>query len=329
MAGRGTRLRPHTLTVPKPLVPIAGKPMVQRIVEDLTSGVDEPVEEIAFIVGDFGKEVEHQLHHIAETLGTTAKIYKQDQPLGIAHALLCAKESLNGNYIIVFSDTLFKADFKFDLKEDGIIWTQKVSNPSSFGVVKTDANGIITDFVEKPREFVSDLAIVGIYYIRDGEKLRDEMQFLIDNDIKVKGEYQLTSALENMNKNGTNFRAMRIEEWLDCGNKSSVVNTNKRMLEIKWVEEEMTHESANIRNSIINQPCYIGPHAKIMNSVVGPHVSIGSNTSITNCVIKNSVIQNHTRVANAVLENSMIGNHVDYRGTASDISIGDYTQVSK
>lgn len=328
MAGRGTRLRPHTLTVPKPLVPIAGKPMVQRIVEDLTSGVDEEIEEIAFITGDFGAEVDQQLHDIAKKLGTKAKIYQQDKPLGIAHALLCAKESLNGNYIIVFSDTLFKADFKFDLNDEGVIWVQKVDNPSSFGVVKTEEDGIITDFVEKPVEFVSDQAIVGIYYVRDGEKLRDSMQYLIDNDIKVKGEFQLTSALEKMNADGTKFRAMNIEEWLDCGNKASVVNTNRRMLDFKYKTETLESESARIENSVINQPCYIGPHAKVINSVVGPHVSIGSNTTVENCVIKNSVIQNNTTVQNAILKDSMIGNHVDYEGTASDISIGDFTQIN-
>jgi len=315
------------LTVPKPLVPIAGKPMVQRIVEDLTSGVDEKVEEIAFIIGDFGKEVEQQLHHIAEELGTTAKIYQQDQPLGIAHALLCAKDSLNGNYIIVFSDTLFKADFEFDLNDEGIIWVQKVDNPSSFGVVKTNEDGIITDFVEKPKEFVSDQAIVGIYYVRDGEKLRDSMQYLIDNDIKVKGEFQLTSALENLNSKGYKFRAMNIEEWLDCGNKASVVNTNQRMLELKYNNEKLVSENAKIENSVIIPPCYIGPDARIENSVVGPHVSVGSNTSIENCVIKNSVIQNNTNVSDVVLKDSMIGNHVDYEGKASDISIGDFTEI--
>lgn len=327
MAGRGSRLRPHTLTVPKPLVKIAGKPMVQRIVEDLMTGVEEKIEEIAFIIGDFGDPVEEQLHSIARKLNTVAKIYHQGEPLGIAHALLCAKESLTGNYIIVFSDTLFRANFKFNPKVDGIIWVQKVDDPSSFGVVKTNEKGIITNFVEKPRNFVSDLAIVGIYYVKDGEKLRDEMQYLLDNDIKVKGEYQLTSALERMQKDGAKFRAQNIEEWLDCGNKENVINTHKRMLEIKWDTEEMRSETAQVQHSVIIQPCYIGPHARIIKSVVGPHVSIGGNSVIENCVIKNSIIQEDSRVKNAVLENSMIGNHSRYLSKASDLSVGDYTDI--
>ena len=169
MAGRGSRLRPHTLTVPKPLVPIAGKPMVQVLVEDLTKSLEEKVDEIAFITGDFGDDVDKQLKGIAESLGAKGSVYKQDLPLGTAHAILCAEESMKGKCMIAFSDTLFKANFAFNTEEDGIIWAKRVEDPSAFGVLKTDENNVITDFVEKPKEFVSDLAIVGIYYVKDGD----------------------------------------------------------------------------------------------------------------------------------------------------------------
>ena len=233
MAGRGSRLRPHTLTTPKPLVPVAGKPMVQRIVEDLASGYDGQVEEVAYVIGDFGSEVEKQLIGIAEGLGAKGKIYYQDQPLGVAHAILCAKESLHGNVFLAFSDTLFKADFKFDKNLDGVIWVKTVEDPSSFGVVKTNGQQIITDFVEKSPVFVSDLAIVGLYYVREGEYLRDQIQSLIDNNIKDKGEFQITSVLENMKNDGYKFKAQTIDEWLDCGNKQNIIDTNKRMLQLK------------------------------------------------------------------------------------------------
>ncbi len=329
MAGRGTRLRPHTLTVPKPLIPVAGKPMVQRIVEDLSNGVDEKIEEVAFVIGDFGKEVEAQLLHIASELGAKGRIYHQDQPLGTAHAILCARPSLQGPCIIVFADTLFKADFRFDPNEQGIIWVQKVEDPRPFGVVKVDEEGYITDFVEKSPVFVSDLAIVGLYYVRKGQTLLDEMQYLIDNDIKDKGEYQLTNALENMKSKGYRFRAATIEEWLDCGNKDNVVYTNQRMLEIKKEVETLRHPDVRLEDAHIIEPCYLGPGVVVRNSVVGPHVSIGDNSLVENSVVRNSLIQNHSVVRNALMSNSMIGSHVKYQGRLADISLGDYTMCKE
>ncbi|MBI1225802.1 MAG: nucleotidyltransferase [Bacteroidetes bacterium] len=325
MAGRGTRLRPHTLTLPKPLIPIAGKPMVQRIVEDLTAGYSGKIEEIAFITGDFGKEVEQELVSIANSFGAEGRIYHQTQPRGVAHAIGCASESLNGNVFIAFSDTLFRADFHFDTNEEGIIWVKKVEDPSSFGVVKTNEKSIITDFVEKSPVFVSDLAIVGLYYIREGELLRDQIKFLIDNNIKDKGEFQITSVLENMKAGGYQFRASGIDEWLDCGNKLNIVDTNRRMLEIKNPMEQLISPLAAIENSIVIEPCFVGAGAKIVNSVVGPHVSVGNNSVITNSILKNSVIQGDTFVTDALLQDSMVGNHVNYEGHVSDVSIGDYT----
>lgn len=329
MAGRGSRLRPHTLTTPKPLVPVAGKAMVQRIVEDLARGYDGQLEEVAFIIGDFGPEVEQALIQIAEQLGARGKIYYQDKPLGVAHAILCAKESLNGNVFIAFSDTLFKADFQFDKNQDGVIWVKTVEDPSSFGVVKTNGQQIITDFVEKSPVFVSDLAIVGLYYFNKGEFLRDQIQSLIDNNIKDKGEFQITSVLENMKNAGYQFKAQNIDEWLDCGNKQNIVDTNKRMLQLKQGVEKLVADSAIIENSVVIEPSYIGEQVRISNSVIGPYASIGHGSVVENSNIKNSVIQNDTIVTNAMFDNSMIGNHVKYYGHISDISIGDYTEFKE
>jgi len=324
MAGRGSRLRPHTLTVPKPLVPVAGKPIVQILVEDLTKSLEEKVDEIAFVTGDFGDDVDKQLIEIAESLGAKGSVYKQDQPLGTAHAILCAKESITGKCMIAFSDTLFKANFAFNSEEDGIIWAQKVEDPSAFGVLKTDENNVITDFVEKPKDFVSDLAIVGIYYVKDGDNLRNELQYLLDNNIMDRGEYQLTNALENMKQKGIKFKVGQIDEWLDCGNKDAVVYTNQRMLEIKAFNSENA-ENLQSENSIVIQPCYIGKNVKLVNSVIGPHVSIGDNSTISESVINNTVIQSDSTVKAANLENSMIGNKGDYVGSRSEISIGDFS----
>ena len=325
MAGRGSRLRPHTLTVPKPLIPIAGKPMVQRLVEDLSATLPEKVEEIAFIIGDFGESVEKQLQEIAATLGAKGSIYHQEQPLGPGHAILCAASSLSGKCIVAFSDTLFKANFNFNSDEDGIIWVQKVDNPASFGVIKLDDNGIITDFVEKPSTFVSDKAIVGIYYFKDGANLKAELQYLIDHDVKEKGEYQLTTALEHMKQKGLKFRASGIEEWLDCGNKDNVLDTNMRILQLKVENEKLVQESVVTENTIIIPPCYIGANTVLRNTVVGPHVSIGDHCVIENSILSDTLIQNHTNVDHANLHRAMLGSQVQYDGKASDISLGDYS----
>ena len=326
MAGRGSRLRPHTLTIPKPLLPVAGKPIVQRIVEDLAAALDEPVEEVAFIIGDFGEAAEQQLQHIAKQVGAKCSIYTQDIPHGPGHAILCAKPSLSGNCIVAFADTLFKANFTFDPKEEGIIWVQKVDDPSSFGVVKTDENNIITDFVEKSPTFVSDLAIVGLYYVRDGERLRDTLQHMVDNDIRDKGEIQITTALEILKKDGLKFRPSQIEEWLDCGNKENVVGTNRRILQLKAEQEQLVADSAQLENAVVIPPCFIGENAVICNSVVGPHVSLGHNSTVEHSVISDAVIQNDTHIRHANLSRSMLGNQANYEASPSEVSIGDFSE---
>jgi glucose-1-phosphate thymidylyltransferase len=186
MAGMGKRMRPHTLTVPKPLLPVAGKSIVHWLIEDISDVCGEPIEEIGFVTGEFGKETENQLLAIAESVGAKGKIFYQDEALGTAHAILCAADCLKGDVIVAFADTLFRAHFHLDKSQDGVIWVHKVDNPSSFGVVKYNSDNVITDFIEKPTEFVSDLAIIGIYYFKNGETLRDELQYLIDNNIREK-----------------------------------------------------------------------------------------------------------------------------------------------
>ncbi|MBL4706644.1 MAG: NTP transferase domain-containing protein [Flavobacteriales bacterium] len=325
MAGRGSRLRPHTLTVPKPLVPVAGKPIVERLVEDITKVCGEKVDEIAFIIGDFGDQVEKDLVTIAERLGAKGSIYHQEEALGTAHAIYCAEQSLTGNVVVAFADTLFKADFTLDADADGIIWTSQIDDPSAFGVVKLDESGIITDFIEKPTTFVSDLAIIGIYYFKDGDMLREEIKYLLDNKIMDRGEYQLTDVLENMKAQSVRFKTGTVIEWLDCGNKNATVYSNQRVLEFIKDENNIADSVIN-ENSVIIPPCYIGKNVKLLNAVVGPHVSIGENSVIENTIIKNSIVQLDSTVKNAVIENSMIGNKVDFEGSVLDLSIGDFTQ---
>lgn len=328
MAGRGTRLRPHTLTVPKPLIPVAGKPIIQRLVEDLAASYSGEIEEIAYIVGDFGPEVEKELIRIADALGARGKLYHQEKALGVGHAIACASDSLNGKCMIAFADTLFKADFSFDNREDGVIWTQKVDDPSAFGVVKLNGSGIITEFVEKPKDFVSDQAIVGIYYFREAEKLRDALQHIIEENIREKNEFQITTALELLKNQGVQFKTAAVDEWLDCGNKENILHSNARMLEFHK-DEPLVAPNARLVNTVIIPPCFIGENAAIQNSVLGPYVSVGSNSSVESAVISNSIIQNGSTIKNAVLESSMVGNSSRYVGTKYELDLGDFSNFSK
>jgi glucose-1-phosphate thymidylyltransferase len=201
-----------------------------------------------------------------------------------------------------------------------------VEDPSAFGVVKTDSEGRITQFVEKPKDFISNEAIIGIYYFRDGANLKKELQYLIDNNVKKSGEYQLTDALVNMMHKNVAFYSESVEEWLDCGNKDATVNTNQRMLEI-LKDTPLVSTTAVISNSIIKPPCFIGENVSISDSVIGPHVSVGKDTIIQNSIITNSIIQENSNLNDANLDNSMIGSFVDYKGKLWELSIGDYTNL--
>jgi glucose-1-phosphate thymidylyltransferase len=329
MAGMGKRMRPHTLTTPKPLIPIAGKPMVQRIVEDIVATSNEKVDEIAFIINpEFGKDVEKHLVEVAEALGAKGRICYQEKPLGTAHAILAAAESLKGHVFIAFADTLFKATFKIDTSKDAIVWTQHVDDPTAFGVVKIGADNVIEAFVEKPTEFVSDLAIIGVYYFRDGERLRQELQRLIDDKIMIKGEYQITDAMDNMLKNGVSFYTDQVDEWLDCGNYSATVYTNGRILSIKQDKEQLIASSAILEDAIIIQPCYIGEGVVIKSSVVGPNVSLEKGARIEDSRISDSIIGENSVVKNAVLKSSLIGKFVNYNEKPRELSLGDYSTQS-
>ncbi|HYD92591.1 MAG TPA: sugar phosphate nucleotidyltransferase [Flavobacterium sp.] len=327
MAGRGSRLRPHTLTVPKPLIPIAGKPIVHRLVEDIAAVINQDIEEIAFIIHkDFGNQVPKDLIAIAEKLGAKGSIYYQDEPLGTAHAIMSAKESMSGPIVVAYADTLFRADFTLDTTADSVIWVKQVDDPSAFGVVKLNEKNEIIDFVEKPKDFVSDLAIIGIYYFKSGETLRAELQYLLDNNIVKGGEYQLTDGLENMKQKGMKFVPGKVDEWMDCGNKNVTVETNSRMLGFLQADgENMVAASAVLENSKIIPPCCIGEGVVLKNATVGPNVSLGSNTRVENSTIKNSLVQNNTVIRNASLDNAMIGNHATFDGSFTSISIGDYS----
>ena len=328
MAGRGSRLRPHTLTVPKPLIPVAGKSIVHRLVEDIAKILIEPIEEVAFIFGDeafFGDDVVKSLEDLAKGLGAKASIYRQDQPLGTGHAIMCAKDSLSGPAVIAYADTLIRADFELDPSADAVIWVKQVDQPEAFGVVKLNQNNEIIELVEKPKEFVSDLAVIGIYYFKEVGVLRNELQNVLDNNIQNGGEYQINDGIKAMMANGKVFKTGSVDEWMDCGNKDVTVETNTRMLGFLHNDgEHLVDYGVTLENSTIIPPCYIGENVVLKNTTIGPNVSVGKGCHITDSSIKNSLIQTHSQIKNANLDNAMIGNHVSYDGKFTSVSIGDY-----
>ncbi len=329
MAGRGSRLRPHTLTVPKPLIPVAGKPIVHRLVSDIAKVLGEPIEEVAFILGDpafFGDDVVESLMQLADELGAKGSIYRQDQPLGTGHAIMSAKESLSGPAVIAYADTLIRADFDLDKSADSVIWVKQVDRPEAYGVVKLNGDNHIVELVEKPKEFISDLAVIGIYYFKDVGVLKSELQHVLDNDITNGGEYQINDGIKRMMEKGMKFVPGKVDEWMDCGNKNVTVETNQRMLGFLEKEgENMIASSVRQENANIIEPCFIGENVVLKNTTVGPYVSIGANTVVENSTVKNSLIQSDSKISNANLDNAMIGNHVVFNGNFESISIGDYS----
>ena len=327
MAGRGSRLRPHTLTVPKPLIPIAGKPIVHRLVEDIAGVINQKLEEVAFIIHEsFGKPVEEELKAIANKLGAKGTIYYQNEALGTAHAIMCAKESLDGPCVIAYADTLFRADFTLDPNADSVIWVKSVEDPSQYGVVSLNEQGHIMGMVEKPKEFVSDLAVIGIYYFKDIAVLKNELQSVLDNNIIHGGEYQINDGIKQMMAKGMKFVPGQVDEWMDCGNKDVTVETNTRMLGFLHNDgEHLVDYDVKLENSTIIPPCYIGEDVVLINATVGPNVSLGKGCHVVNSTIKNSLIQAHAHIKNANLDNAMIGNHASFDGNFTSISIGDYS----
>jgi glucose-1-phosphate thymidylyltransferase len=332
MAGIGSRLRPHTLTVPKPLTVIAGKPIVQRLVEDISSVIDEEIDEIAFIIGPtakgFPSDTKEKLLKIAHELGAKGSVYVQEEALGTAHAIYCAKKSLSGPCVVAYADTLFKADFTLDVNVDGAIWVKQVENPNAFGVVKLQ-DGFISDFIEKPKDFVSDLAIIGIYYFKSGEKILEEIQYLIDNDLKENNEFQITNVLESLKQQCAKFVPGKVNHWMDCGKKDPTVDTNKQTLCFEYAAgNDLVSKDVVLENSEIIQPCYVGKNVILKNTKIGPYVSIGENSILENSTIVNSLIQTNVQILNAKLDNAMIGNHAKYNGNYTSVSIGDYTELT-
>jgi glucose-1-phosphate thymidylyltransferase len=263
---------------------------------------------------------------IAQKLGAKGTIYYQNEALGTGHAIMCAKDSLSGPAVIAYADTLIRADFDLDTKADSVIWVKQVDQPEAFGVVNLNPMGEIIELVEKPKEFVSDLAVIGIYYFKDVAVLKHELQSVLDNNIIHGGEYQINDGIKQMMAKGMKFVPGKVDEWMDCGNKDVTVETNTRMLGFLHNDgEHLIDYGVKQENSTIIPPCYIGENVVLINATIGPNVSLGNGCHVVDSTLKNSLVQTHVHIKNANLDNAMIGNHVQYDGHFTSISIGDYS----
>ncbi len=324
MAGQGKRLRPTTLTVHKPLIPIAGKSIVRRLSEKIAGSLPHTITDIGYVVRDIDQATETELLALAESIGAQGHIFHQNEPLGTAHAILCARPLLDGPVTIAFADTLFYADISIAPQDDGVIWVKKVEDPRQYGVVVTNEELIIERFEEKPETFVSDLAIIGIYYFKDGRYLAEELQYLLSHDIRTKGEYQLTDAMEHMRQKGRRLRAGIVDEWLDCGNRTTLLHTLRRVLE-RELSTGYVDPSASIEDSVLIPPYYVGPNATVRRAVIGPGVSIEEAAHITDSLLRESLIFAGADVQNIIGKQSVVGRSSQWKGWPASTHISDYS----
>ena len=325
MAGKGSRLRPHTLLNPKPFFKIAGKTLVERLLEDLAkNSATEKIEKIGFVIGDLNAQQKQHLTDIALRLGAEPYFYQQKEALGTAHAVFCASELLQGKVIVAFADTLFQGNIALDTSAEGSLWVKAIEDPSAFGVVKLDQNGVITDYVEKPKTFVSDLAMIGVYYFKHAEQLKTELAYLIDNQVIKSGEYQLPDALRRLTEKGVALKTTVVQTWLDCGNAEATLQAMESILQ---AEGSQVHKNAKIIDSIIIEPCFIADGVVLERVVVGPFVSLEEGVQLKNTNISHSIVHAKTALANLSLLQSVIGEMASLAGKKQKMSVGDYSKI--
>lgn len=329
MAGQGKRLRPYTLSTPKPLLPVAGKPIVERLIEQIHATCPLPIQTIGFVVSNLAPSLVNFLEQLAAGIHAQAIFFKQTEPKGTADAVHCAKSLLRGPTMVAFADTLFWGDLSMPTTSQSVIWVKKVQDPSAFGVVRCNAKRYVTELVEKPEQFVSDLAIVGLYYFAQGERLAEALETLMRKPLPAGAEYPLTDALTDMccQKDGA-FFAQEINEWMDCGNQDAMLWANERVLHaLHQRQTPLVSKTAQLHQSVLLPPVYLGEQVVIKRSVIGPYVSIGAGSHVQDVRIQHSIVQRAAHIARAQLRQAYIGDHVQLEGTTLSVRLGDYSTM--
>jgi glucose-1-phosphate thymidylyltransferase len=321
VAGIGSRLRPHTHTQPKALVPVAGKPILAHIIDNL---VDSGINEFIFIVGYLGDKIEDYVKSNYPAL--EKKFIMQEPREGIGHAVWLAKDFIQANdeVVIALGDTVFDIDLNQVLKqEESSLGVKKVDDPRSFGVAELNDEGMIKNLVEKPPIPKSNLALVGLYKIKEAKLLMEALEENIKNDFRTYNEFQLTDGIMLLINKGVKMKTFSVENWYDCGTKESLLETNAVLLK-KTLRDFSTYE---FENTIIIPPVSISEHCKISNSIIGPNVSIGDHSIINYSILKDAIIGSYSELQNAVLHHSVIGSDASLHGLSQSLNIGDNTEI--
>jgi len=321
VAGAGAKLRPHTYTQPKALIPIAGKTILSFIVDQLNAA---GIHEFIFIVGYLGEKIQEYVKQTYPDL--TCHFVYQNERQGTGHAIELTKNIVgNDEVFVVLGDTICEYDVSAVIaSEYSMLGVKKVDDPRNFGVAEIDEDGFITHLIEKPSIPKSNMALVGLYKIKETPILFDCVHHLFTQDIKTLGEYNLTDALDCMVKRSAKFKAFKVKNWFDCGKKETLLESNATLLK-KFGGQ--IHESVLSQNSIIVPPVSIGPGCVLKNAIIGPHVAIGANTNIQYSILRDCIIGSYTNLFEVVLDNSLIGSDASVKGLSRSLNIGDNTEI--
>ncbi len=318
VAGFGSRLRPHTFTRPKPLLHVAGKPIIGHILDQL---IPFGIRRVVLVVGYMGELIVDYVHSRRDL--DRVEWVEQKELLGLGHAISLTRSVVNDSpMLVIYGDTIFRTHLSSLLVGDrsGMLGVKRVEDPRRFGVVVQE-NGQVVRLVEKPEEFVSDQAIVGVNYIRESALLFSCLNDMIDRQVRSRGEYQLTDALQMMVDRGADLGTFAVDDWFDCGTQETLLATNRLLL-------DGVATTCSRGQCVIIPPVYIDPSAEIEASVLGPNVSVAAQARVSNTIVRNAIIGEQATVENALIENSLVGFQAQLKGRWSRLNIGDLSQIT-
>jgi glucose-1-phosphate thymidylyltransferase len=322
VAGAGTRLRPLTYTQPKPLIPVAGKPIISFIIDQL---MELGIEDFIFIIGYLGEKIKNYVDK--EYPHIRREYINQEVRLGSGHAVWTARQHVlpDEEVVVFFGDIIVDVDFQKVIdSQASCLCVKKVHDPREFGVVEYDLEGKVKRVVEKPNIPKSDMAMVGFYKIRQAGELMQALDFNINHNIRSNGEFPLTDAFMRMIEQGVQFTTVVVDNWFDCGKKEVLLDTNAAFLDRAGYASENLPE---YDNSIIIHPVSIGSNCKIENAIIGPHVTIGNNARINHTIIRDSIIGNYAHIQEVILQRSVVGNDTAITGLRQSLNLGDNTEI--